>query len=103
MDSISRWTNVSGTVAADSIDDVSHPIPEGWIVNADWHTVGTSDDPDGWEYSVGFFDVGWFNKPSADSKPYSSLSNNLMITFAVISKSSGCSTSKMVPSGIKTR
>jgi hypothetical protein len=65
---MARWCDQNGSVVGDDIDDVASSIPDGWVVNTHWHTAATSFDPDGWEYSLGIFDMEWFSKPTSKRK-----------------------------------
>jgi hypothetical protein len=55
------WCSEDGKRYGSEIDQVAPPLPaEGWHVSSAWHTVSTTTDPDGWQYSVVIDSPYWY-------------------------------------------
>lgn len=57
-----RWGTLDGSHFDHHIDNVAPPVLAGWVVKKSWYTISTETDPDGWEYSAGFFSPYWYSK-----------------------------------------
>ena len=54
-----RWCTEDGKQWAYDMEQLVRPIPQGWVVSDNWHTIGTDMEPDGWQYSTDFSSPYW--------------------------------------------
>lgn len=56
-----RWCSEDGKKYSSDIDGVAPGVPkEGWHISSAWHTVSTTTDPDGWQYSTIIDSPYWY-------------------------------------------
>jgi hypothetical protein len=55
-----RWSTFDGNKFSSEIDGVAGPVDKGWIITSSWNVMGTSADPDGWQYASALDSAMWW-------------------------------------------
>lgn len=42
-----------------TMEEVAPKVPEGWIVEKEWHALANDQDPEGWQYATDFTSTYW--------------------------------------------